>query len=412
MKQENDKIGLSISDKKIEKVVIAIIVAVLCIPSEIRNGVLGRKLGCINYIAITFLIYLVYINIKNIYKKYMIFFYFIIIYYIFTLIFNNENLFNVLIVICVHLFPLILIGMSINDKIFKNIFYTVIKIINFIIILITVLGLMEFILGLDISLYISKFMPDRTQELILFQKQANVKRLYSFMGHPLFNTQLYLMFFVLNNIYNKYFEKILSDKILVIISVIGIAMTASKMGLILISSAILVITHNKSIIKKVVLISGILLIAMYTGIFNNTIERFMEGSITTGRAETWQAVLKSGLYPIKLLSGYGHEFTFTFNNYLPWASAAFEYPIRMFSLELGIVMAVLIYICIGVIPILILLKRNHVYLLISYMIIFIDVNSYNGLALASDYMFIFSIFIFIILNTSRLIKKQNLVAYN
>ena len=189
-------------------------------------------------------------------------------------------------------------------------------------------------------------------------------------------------------------------------------MTASKMGLILISSAILVITHNKSIIKKVVLISGILLIAMYTGIFNNTIERFMEGSITTGRAETWQAVLKSGLYPIKLLSGYGHEFTFTFNNYLPWASAAFEYPIRMFSLELGIVMAVLIYICIGVIPILILLKRNHVYLLISYMIIFIDVNSYNGLALASDYMFIFSIFIFIILNTSRLIKKQNLVAYN
>ena len=412
MKQENDKIGLSISDKKIEKVVIAIIVAVLCIPSEIRNGVLGRKLGCINYIAITFLIYLVYINIKNIYKKYMIFLYFIIIYYIFTLIFNNENLFNVLIVICVHLFPLILIGMSINDKIFKNIFYTVIKIINFIIILITVLGLMEFILGLDISLYISKFMPDRTQELILFQKQANVKRLYSFMGHPLFNTQLYLMFFVLNNIYNKYFEKILSDKILVIISVIGIAMTASKMGLILISSAILVITHNKSIIKKVVLISGILLIAMYTGIFNNTIERFMEGSITTGRAETWQAVLKSGLYPIKLLSGYGHEFTFTFNNYLPWASAAFEYPIRMFSLELGIVMAVLIYICIGVIPILILLKRNHVYLLISYMIIFIDVNSYNGLALASDYMFIFSIFIFIILNTSRLIKKQNLVAYN
>lgn len=412
MKQENDKIGLSISDKKIEKVVIAIIVAVLCIPSEIRNGVLGRKLGCINYIAITFLIYLVYINIKNINKKYMIFLYFIIIYYIFTLIFNNENLFNVLIVICVHLFPLILIGMSINDKIFKNIFYTVIKIINFIIILITVLGLMEFILGLDISIYISKFMPDRTQELILFQKQANVKRLYSFMGHPLFNTQLYLMFFVLNNIYNKYFEKILSDKILVIISVIGIAMTASKMGLILISSAILVITHNKSIIKKVVLISGILLIAMYTGIFNNTIERFMEGSITTGRAETWQAVLKSGLYPIKLLSGYGHEFTFTFNNYLPWASAAFEYPIRMFSLELGIVMAVLIYICIGVIPILILLKRNHVYLLISYMIIFIDVNSYNGLALASDYMFIFSIFIFIILNTSRLIKKQNLVAYN
>lgn len=253
-------------------------------------------------------------------------------------------------------------------------------------------------------------MSERAQELIAIQNTRDIYRLYSFMGHPLFNTQLYLMFFILNNIYNKYFEKLLSDKVLIIVMLLGISMTASKTGLILASVSVLIITYKKTKIKHIIMVIIASAITIGSGIFNNTIYRILEESLTTGRAESWERITTMNLFPIKFFTGYGNGFTFVYNQYIDWASAAFEYPIRMFSLEMGISMMIGIYICIAIIPVAILVGRRHLYLLISYAIVFLDVNTYNALSLPGDNMIIFSLFTCIILNISNMIvkRKENL----
>lgn len=394
------------ANSKIEKILTLIIIFTFGIPGEIRTGILGRTLGLVNYATIGLIVYLTLINIRNFNKKYLMFIYLILIYYVATFIIYENKIINSVIVIGSYIIPLLIIGMRVDEVLFKNIFRKLLFVFNIIMIMVTIAGLVEVVLKIDIYSSISKIMTPRTRELILNQKARDIYRLYSFMGHPLLNTQLYLMFFLLNNIYNKYFEKVLSIKTMIIISLVGISMTASKTGMALIGISILFVTYQNSKIKHIVMIIATGTIAFGTGIFNNTIARLVGGSLTTGRAESWERVINSGLFPIKLFTGYGHAFTFEFNKYLNWSSAAFEYPIRMFSLELGTIMAILIYICIGLIPIFILIKRRHIYLMISYLILFIDVNTYNGLALAGDYMLILCLFIFIILNMSNILKYR------
>lgn len=394
-------------NSKIERILTGIIIVVLCAPTEIRVGVLGKGLGVINYLAIMLMLYLMAVNIKNVNKKYLAFIYIIVMYYIFTLMIQPEEIFTAIKVIMVYILPLLMIGIQVENMVFERIFRKFILILNFLVILITILGLLEYTIGVNISGYISQFMTPRVQELIEIQKQRSIFRLYSFMGHPLFNNQLYLMFYVLNNIYSRYFDKIISQKTLIIVSILGISMTASKTGLILIFVGLILTTYSRFNIKKITYISSILILIFTTGVFENTIQRFMEESLTTGRAESWRLVINSGIYPIKFFSGYGHEFTFILNKYINWASAAFEYPIRMFALEFGSIIAISIYVCIGFIPSFILLKRKHIQLFLAYIIIFIDVNTYNGIAIAGDYMLIFAIYIFMILNMSNLLQNKS-----
>ncbi|MBS6509128.1 MAG: hypothetical protein KH369_13080 [Paraclostridium bifermentans] len=391
---------------KIKNVITLILVSIFCIPGEVRYAVLGRSLGLVNYAAITMLLYVVAISIKNYNKRYLVFIYSILIYYIATFSIYEKNIPSTVIVTVSYILPLLFIGVKVSYETLENIFKKLLYMLNFIVIIITVIGILESILGIDVYTHLFSILTPRTQELILQQKSFGLYRLYSFMGHPLLNTQLYLMFFILNSIYSKYFKIILPNTLLIVISLIGIGMTASKTGFILIIISIFITSHNKNKINYIIMLILVLIVILFTDIFDNTIVRFMSGSLTTGRAEAWENVLSKGLFPIKFFTGYGQGFTFEYGNYVKWASGAFEYPIRMFSLELGKFMAILIYICIGIIPTFILLKRRHIYLFISYMILFLDVNTYNGLALAGDYMLIFSLFIFIILNLSRCLEEK------
>ncbi|MFQ9311504.1 MAG: hypothetical protein ACLR2K_16240, partial [Paraclostridium sordellii] len=67
------RIGEYKKKSKVELIITLIIIFVFCIPSEIRLGILGRKLGMVNYIATGLILYLTAINIKNINKKYILY---------------------------------------------------------------------------------------------------------------------------------------------------------------------------------------------------------------------------------------------------------------------------------------------------------------------------------------------------
>ncbi|WP_139376263.1 hypothetical protein [Clostridium chromiireducens] len=251
-------------------------------------------------------------------------------------------------------------------------------------------------------------MSPRTQEQIIANSMSDeAKRLYSFMGHPLFNTELYLMFLVLNILYNKYLQQRKSPVWILVVPTIGLAFTGSKTGFVLLCVSVLLLFKSSNIINKILLIMFGLIIALKIGLFNTLIYRFTTGSLTSGRSEKWIEITSMNIFPIKFFTGYGNGFTFILNSYVDWASAAFEYPIRMFSLEMGIIMTIMIYLFIMVIPIIILMKRGHWDLLLSYLIVFADINTFNGIAILGDKMMILSLFIFLILNLSKLIYMKD-----
>ncbi len=385
-----------------------LIVAIFILPQEIRGGVLGESLGIINILAIILLFFIYKYNIKNSNTFYIICFYLTLVVYVFLALFYERSLVKILKSIFFYFFPLGLGLIRINLITFKKIFKFMLKILNIIIILIIFIGVLRFIFNIDLNIFISKLMTNRMKELIYNQQFSNVYRLYSFMGHPLFNTELILMFFILNSIWFKYFkEKDLPIWIL-IVSMIGISLTASKTGMILMVLATIFLFRNNNKVNKIILLLLVTFIAYKLGLFNSVIERFTEGSLTTGRSEKWIEVQAMGEFPIKFFTGYGNGFTFILNRYIDWASAAFEYPIRMFSLEFGVLTSVLIYYFIMIIPIITFIKRKQFFLGVSFMIIFVDVNTFNGLALNGDYMLIFCFFIFLIMNISNCIRIKEM----
>lgn len=394
-----------------KKIFIILLISLFVFSQELREGILGNTPGIVNVLSVFSVTLLVLNNFKELNKFTFTLFYMTLVIYIFTASLYEDSYFTIIKCIISFMVPLILIITEVDKDTLKSIFRSTVIIINLIIIIMTLIGIFEMIFHMNINTYIGKFMSSRTQEQIIANSVTeSAKRLYSFMGHPLFNTELYLMFLILNILYNKYLVNKKQPIWIVIVSTIGIAFTGSKTGFILLCFSVLVLFKGNNKVSKYGFIIAGILAALTTGIFNTLYYRFTTGSLTSGRAEKWIEIQSMNLFPIKFFTGYGNGFTFTLNSYLGWASAAFEYPFRMFSLEMGIMTTIMIYMFIMIIPIIILIKRRQYYLLLSYLIVFVDINTFNGIALNGDKMMILNLFIFLILGLSRYIQNNNNLA--
>lgn len=393
-----------------KKIFIVLLISLFIFPQELRS-VFGEKIYTINILGMVSLLLLVLNNFREIDKKKLILLYTTVLIYMCSAIFYENKITTVITTMTLFIIPLSLTIIKVDKHTLRDILKWIIWILNSIIIVITAIGILEMTFDLNINIAISKFMSQRTQELMLLNSfMGDNKRLYSFMGHPLFNTQLYLMFFILNTVYSKYFKRESLPIWVLIVSVIGIAFTGSKAGFVILCLAIAALFKSNSRMKKILVVACGMIIAFKLGLFDNLISRFTAGSLTTGRNEKWLEIQSMDLFPIKFFTGYGRGFTFQFNSYVDWASAAFEYPARMFSLEFGVMVTALIYTFIMVIPTIILLARRHYYLFISYLIVFLDVNTFNGLSTTGDKMLIFCLFVFLILNLSNSMQERELVS--
>ncbi|RII33890.1 hypothetical protein D2A34_11925 [Clostridium chromiireducens] len=408
MKDDYMELHLIKRNYRNKKIFIILLTSLFIFSQELREGLLGNTFATINVLSLFSVSLLILNNFNELNKLKFTLFYVAIIIYIFTASLYEDSLFTIIKCIIAFIFPLILIIQEVNNNSFENIFKLTILTLNTVIIIITIIGICEIIFGIKINNYISIFMSPRTQEQIIANSMSDeAKRLYSFMGHPLFNTELYLMFLVLNILYNKYLQQRKSPVWILVVPTIGLAFTGSKTGFVLLCVSVLLLFKSSNIINKILLIMFGLIIALKIGLFNTLIYRFTTGSLTSGRSEKWIEITSMNIFPIKFFTGYGNGFTFILNSYVDWASAAFEYPIRMFSLEMGIIMTIMIYLFIMVIPIIILMKRGHWDLLLSYLIVFADINTFNGIAILGDKMMILSLFIFLILNLSKLIYMKD-----
>lgn len=320
---------------------------------------------------------------------------------------NNKGIIETIVILLCILLPNYLILIDIPQDEFLDVFKLYIKFINIMTIFLIIFAVLDKITGASVAKFFAGIFRDRSFYNSVLSDGTN--RYYSFMGHPLYNTQLFLMFYVINYCGNRYAKYGINMIIVSIISILGIGLCASKTGFILLIACLIFLrpVNNKWIYPIVLL--AMVCGAMSMGIFDMLIYRLKTQTLTSGRNEVWKILEYNNLFPLKFWTGYGSGFNKIYNRYITLASAAFEYPIRLFALEYGILFSILIYIIIFIKPVFRILKNKQFILLISFGIIFADVNTYNGIGLGIDIMLMFSTYVYIIMNLSNYIKEKDLI---
>lgn len=323
-------------------------------------------------------------------------------------IFCNKNLLTIISVITSLGLPLFLLGLKLNNIEFEKIYLRFIKLYNGLIIILVIIGVLDKITNYFPANFVANlFNVSSFKSLVIAQTHSSTYRYFSFMGHPLFNAQLILIYYSLNYINNIYFDNKRNEVFYKLISIVGIALTGSKSALVLIIFAIITLNNFEIKIIKLLLPLLLIVLAFSTGIFDETVNRFLtESSLTSGRNETLKTLMNANVLEFHFFHGKGNEYAYTLGLFFNKASAAFEYPILNFILEYGILATLVLYSTIFIFP-LVTFIINHTYkLIIPFLVVFVFVNLYNGITLKGDVMLNYCFFIFIMINISYYKKNS------
>lgn len=379
--------------------------SVFIISYQIRGIFVSGKIQSLNILAIVAIFFIVFNKNTILKKRYIFFIGILTLSMIYSQSINNKSFMENMVVISCIIIPMSLIFIYINKIKFEKIFFLYVRYFNYIIIILFIFAIVDRISGDAIAKVFTSMFNDESFRTAV--NSPNNIRYYSFMGHPLYNTQLFLMFYVINAIVKKYFPEKQKIKMsyVVLITVFGVLFTASKTGMALTLILLLFMApyKNKKIVYLVLIF--ILLIILYKlGFFDNLIYRLTTQTLTSGRNEVWSILKQNDIFPIKFWYGYGSGFNNLYNYYIKGASMAFEYPIKLFQLEYGILNSIFIYIIIFIYPIYNIVKSRQWHIFIGFIVIFIDVNTYNGIGLGMDIMMMFCLFMNMILNLVNYLK--------
>lgn len=235
---------------------------------------------------------------------------------------------------------------------------------------------------------------------------ASNLRLYSYIGHPLYNAELFIMTLGLNYTYNEIFVKShKNDKWVILVTMIGIAMTASKSAIV-IFLALIILLYIKNI-RYMLFSFALLTVSYFNGLFDIVLSRF-SWSLTSGRSEVWERISSKGIDFFHFFWGNGSDSKYNFSYLEDWARAAFEYPYRLYALEFGILFTIIIFLYLFVIPEYKLIKNRTNWKLLS--IIFLGVvahvNIYNGIGTYTDALYLYCLYGCTVLNISSLGRME------
>lgn len=263
---------------------------------------------------------------------------------------------------------------------------------------ITIMGLIDFLIGKKmITAYYLLAHDDNYYGMVM-----DSNRLYSYVGHPLYNAEIFLITFGLNYAYNEIFlKKHKNDKWIILVTLTGVAMTASKSA-IAIYLGLLFVLYCRDI-RYFAFCIVILAAGYFSHLFDSVIERF-KGSLSTGRNEVWERISGSGVHFFEFFWGQGSDKKYKYSYLEEWARAAFEYPYRLFALEFGILFSAIIMVTIFLLPAYRIFKESsHPFLLlILFIAVSLHVNMYNGIGTYIDSMYLFCLFGCMILSMGRI----------
>lgn len=393
--------------------VLLLIISTFFLSTFVRGILMNDSFRGINFIAIITILSIFLMTHLN--KKLSIYtlFNLLLLTILSLLFFNSElrsyNHGSLMIVFFFNIiFPLILVTVEFQKDMLLKKIKIVMKTFNLFICILLIIGVIDFFTDKLIGRLLVPIFNDIIYTSFI---ESPEQRYVSFVGHPLLNNQLFLMYYIMNNLYNKYILK--KDKnffLLTLVTMIGVGLTGSKTGMVILVVSTLVFGYQK--FSNLILLSIASVTALTTGIFSVTIERFTSTTLTTGRAEIWETIVKADYFPFKIFSGYGSNFVYdVYNTVIKYASAGFEYPYKGFSLNYGILFCVIFYIITFIMPASILLKRKQYHILISYSLIFLVVNTYNGIMIVNNNMLILAVLIMFVMNLSSYAYDKRKIDY-
>lgn len=320
---------------------------------------------------------------------------------------NNESINTIIRNLCIAIVPICLLLINIEKKYIKDVFIIVTKALNFFTVIIFSIGIFDYLFNTGIMKVLADNFITSLSPWIGY-------RYTSYMGHALFTKEIFIYFFFFNSIVNKYWNKVLINQyIMMIMSLLGVLITGSKTGVLLIVLSIILTVNKKNKYVNILLSIMLILTIYYLGFFNMTISRLENNTLTSGRSEAGTIVNELEIVPYKIFSGYGENVQMIIENQVgsTIATAAMEYPLKVWALKYGIFCATMIGITIFIYPFIYILKRKAYYLCFAFLIKIIEINMYNGLAYKPDNMIMFMVFTILIMGVSNLdinkIKKEN-----
>lgn len=299
--------------------------------------------------------------------------------------------------------PLVVLFVNIPKEKFMMFYFVFCNYLIFSSFVIVLCGVLDYTLNLGIGNVIAN-----TTQIESLLGMVSSGRMVSYVGHPLYSSQILLFCFAFNSMKYQYFIKEKNNfKILLItiICFIGIALAGSKTGIVIISILFALLFLNKQRIKITIIILAVVYFLWSLGIFDPILERFASGiasgDLSTGRNTSLVLLFVTGELSFKLFEGHSNT---------GWSTqliAALEYPILKWAYVFGIWFSAIVSVWVFVIPIVksIIKKQKTIFLVLLFLIL--QVNSYNGLSVFSDHMLLYCISIMLVMNLLNKISEEN-----
>lgn len=308
------------------------------------------------------------------------------------------------------LIPLVIIGIKIYNP--RELINKFIKIFNYIVVIYVLIGCMDYIThGFFLKILNILLKNSYYNKAIAYDLSVGIFRWFSLFGHPLTNSLYMIIFLGLNITYrNIYKEKYYNIYIIYAIALIGSILSNSKFGII-ITIIILIVNimneKNKIIYITSLIIGGI--ITINTSYFEkNVIIRFksaiLNGDITNGRMTVLSSLLNYNLYKINYFIGNGMSSSDVIVKLIFGSNSGLsnmEIPILMFLYEYGVLVTILMYLIMILYPIFILINARKIFAISIVVIIFLFINSFNGMATGTGTLQVYIFTIMLILNMQK-----------
>lgn len=303
--------------------------------------------------------------------------------------------------------PIFLLFEKVNDRdVYLRIFKCWCKVLNIIVYFITLCFLLDKTIGVDFSEFFRILYGGGTASARSAMSAAMLgSRMVSYVGHPLFTTEIVLIFYVSNYVYGRLFEDQKIPIIYILVSFIDIALVGSKTGIVLVAAAVLVHNFQNKRIRYLMLVvfMGSLLYA--SGVFDTVIQRFIEGflsgDMTSARSTSWDKLFATGLYTINPWTG-----QWVMDSTQTTLVAALEYPILKWGFLIGSVFAAALALILFIYPLLKIFATKEINLIVCMLVIVLDVNTFNTISTQRDALFLYCWVAFLIINAAIYINKD------
>lgn len=287
--------------------------------------------------------------------------------------------------IIINCIPIFIINCLINYKNEKfkkyvNIWYNTLKIVG-------VLLVSSWLIDQLTNNSIQKFIVNLYKMPSLFGSLAG-NRFVSIYGHPLFNAVLMFSLLLWTFVMKSKIE-VKNYVIIIMIAIIGIAITGSKSVLVLAALLIIINLMNKENFKYIIPFIFVLIFLYKVGIFDVPLSRLASGlnsgNISTGR-NIWIVKLRErGLLEFNLI--YGHPLDKSIEGLI----AALEYPILRWAYKTGIIFASILTYFYFILPLYEIIKNNkkNLRFIFSIILYMLAVNINDGITSNCDALIIY-----------------------